>query len=1510
MAQQCKIDYIEQEPLLTKEDKNKLTQLHLNISKQLYQHRINNKGYVDKLFTYTGERLYVPVGERSQVYFKAAKNLIDQINLDNGYEVVALLQDENNKGRAFVSVNVIPSANREHPVDSIDTMQMFYKNYFGHTQISIDPSEMEQGVPQSEEVFKSIAEDVRAKTNIYLKSLQLNSGDTFINDATKKQLEILSAVLKDQSTYGIIEGLSKYITTANYSLNKINTRINIIENKLNNLESSGELRSQQLTDVANFVRHSTYYYHLFDKLEDINTEFKKLGINQKPIDNYERDLLEADLKNWLESFELFSEQEITEFLNSTPNNINNLFVPFKALYKEKLNGVIPTSDEIDELEKQMLNILNKNMKSEGSTLQQIQNVLNQLPVYKSKLKDLHYDTLVEIYYPVFTASFNEEGESIDGSSLEDKWKLNKEDFKSLLMLAEEDIDSFAMWGSAMINVKETIPVTVANFFKNVVIDIDINNKKDITDFQNFLVSNGRQQGDEVLKALDSNSVMQHLTIDAVEEVDDTFTPSNNQGVITMKVLGVEKRYKARKTKNFLNEFNNVAYNNLKKVFTYNVDEVASGFANELSNNKYALTYLKDSDDVVLKNLYDLMYSVNSEGEELIKNHVGRFFSTNPTIEEIKSNITGMLWSSFYKDNINTKSEEEIQKQFEEKGISKNGELVDLNADENKSALRYVLANSYFSEFKEKNNSSTLQNRAYYNFDSIFGLKDGSTKSVLVQFDDLSFGYIELIQTQKGTIISNTSGKEIYQYATFSKNFNSLNDRYKIENGGFGSEGLTKWNNINSTKFGREYFDRLIDNYKSARRNYGFEHLNNREIPQVNKMEFSGTLDKKKQQLNKLTSKEGAIKSFDEYRDSYLVEENKIPLMKNGVYVNEEGVEVNEPIYITTESQYINGQKIRNIEAKFTRPIDVNELETDMYKSVMLFKTASNAYRGLKNNESQALLLQTILEGDKSLGIDPRKAKVKKLGKDVSVPGGGVKMKEHDLNTSKMMLKAINSYVYGIDNEDYGIFGSNISAKKISGVISGYTAYTALAWNVLTIPSNMLISTVNTRIVAEGNQWFNKTDWIEAQKTYTKNIPNFLKDFGSKGFGIQKSPITQLISRFNAIQGEFLSPRGELINKNVGDKIAESAMFWNQEMAEHKNQTESMIMLMMGYKLPSGKSLWKAIQDANVNRKDGEELIMPDEFTRELEVEFQKRLQGVNRQIHGNFQSLDKNMMQKHIFLRLFMTFKRHIYDGFRSRFMEERYDQELRDEQEGYIRTYFKALNKEFSEIAKTQGLTAALKSNGAASIGKFFLKSTLGAWDAATFRLASKNENVKKYLYGEDVTERQYYAAMKATYDMGMVVRAMIFVAVAQGIMNGLDEDDEEMKWIMSYANIYAKRLEGDLGFFTSFTNFGTGYAGPTLDQTFKYMRSPLAGVRTMDNTAGLLYQLTDFDLTNAENEFEFTYHGLDKYEKSGNGYEKGDYKIFRKAQKSIISPYFQMLRLATPEDQLKYLGMTQKYQ
>ena len=114
-------------------------------------------------------------------------------------------------------------------------------------------------------------------------------------------------------------------------------------------------------------------------------------------------------------------------------------------------------------------------------------------------------------------------------------------------------------------------------------------------------------------------------------------------------------------------------------------------------------------------------------------------------------------------------------------------------------------------------------------------------------------------------------------------------------------------------------------------------------------------------------------------------------------------------------------------------------------------------------------------------------------------------------------------------------------------------------------------------------------------------------------------------------------------------------------------------------------------------------------------------------------------------------------------------------------------------------------------------------------------------------------------------------------------------------------------IGFFESFTSFGSGVlpGATTLDQIIKIIRDPFVAYRSVDNTVGIFKQVTSFDFVDDDGDFNLHWGIFDEYEKSGRGYEKGDLKISRKLQKSVIAPWYNTVKFFSPEDQLNMLDL-----
>lgn len=1473
----CSFSYIEDDLNgFSPEVKEELTSEHIRIAKDLVRHR-NTKG--EKIFNLINDKLVVPF---NSAQYHQAKKYINNIN-ESG-KVVELIRDINNPLRAYVTIDVRPIASRVLEVDQ-DSRANFYKNFLGDSAIIFSEESFDNAIEAVDflPTWEKISKSIKGRLSVYLDSLP-RSGDNFSKKQTQMQIESLLAYLNDPKTENIITGLNQYIVNSSINLNNMSARLANINKMLESLSDDPIQKKNQLKTIADFVRQSSYYYHLFDVLEDIDTQIQLQEIDVKAIESYQTDLLEDNLKSLLTE-KGFNEEETLEFLNNVPVAIENPSQMLSDLTSQYLGkvGSVPY-DMIADLQNKYNKILKDSLKQNGNIIQTLRQTITKTRGLKSELRRLHYDTLVEVYFPVL--------ESVHAKATEEykeKYPLDKERFKTLLAIGEEDIDSITKWGSAMINVNELVAQTVALYFKQVMINSNIQSNSDVMDLQRVIVD--REQSD--LDNLYNLATYESSVIEGIKPVDGTYEPAPDEEILTFTIFGEDKSYIARKTKNILSDTNELLFHNIQKVYYDNITTKAKELTDLIMEDKYALQYLKDSSSGILKQLHSNIY-IGKGG--YIQNRIAKYIDLGDA-EEVENFIAQKLKTIFNKQHFRYLNNDEKRDWFDRKGLLNIfGDFADLNEEINLDIRKEVTKNSFAIDYKNEN----LEDIISGNPSILFGV-DGNT---LVRLKDGSYKFIQYTNVADLVTLSEPV-ENIAMFFIGTNEMRKLKDHYKIENGGFGDENKSKWDSIQSNDFNRGLYNTLINKYSGAVDNMGVSALKYNEVPQVTKLQNESKVEKIKILANDI--KTGNTEKFFDYAKSFLVKDNKKERKNEaGEYIDEDGNVVSEPQYESTESQYVNGQKVRDIKAKFTRSVPITDLETDLYKSILLYKVSSNTFKSLQDNESQALLLQSVIEGDKTLGIDPRKMTVKKDRKNVGVAGGQIAYKEHGIKTSEMILSFINDYVYNVNQEDYGILGTKVSAKKVANILNTANAFNVLAFNVLTMPSNAIISLHNTRLIAKGNEFFNEEDWQNALGEYTTALPEFLSDFTGDKLTIQKSPISQMIIRFNAIQGEFIAPTGELISKNVGEKLLDSSLFWTQEVVEHANQTQSMIMMMMGYKLPSGNSLWSEVKKLNVGRV-GQELLMPEEFTPDIEKDFQVKLQAANLVIHGNYSSLDKNMMQKSIFLNMLMTFRKFIYDGFRVRFQSERPDLQTGTVREGWFRTYFKQLNKELVEQVKTQGLTRDNAWGVTKGIATGLFKSTLSGLDAAAFGVGSKNNSeFKDFIHGADLSERQRYAAIRSAYGIGNVIRAMLLVSFVQALAENADDDDENYKKFLAYIELYSRKLEGDLGMFESFTNLTNGIPGlTTFDQFRKVTKSPLVAYRTIDNTVGLFAQLTDFDYRDDEGNLSFQWGALDRYEKSGKGFEKGDLKINKKITKSIISPLFQMQKAFNPQQTLDYMNM-----
>lgn len=1488
----CKIPYIENSGF-DDSTKKMLTDAHIEIANEIFNHRfIKNKDgdFGDRVFIFHPDTGILTVGASQEtVRHKEARKLISSINNRYGRdEIVTLVPVEGYESLLKVSIDVRKSKaltlGKNVNITDDDSTFQYLLNEYNRSNITRELDEFYELVVKPSESHNKLFDEILDNVNtLVIRGLNEERGVFSEYGFTRPNLIGLRKMLRSKTALDNVRGISKYITMSGWAVKNMQDKIDYIKNRLTSLDeiTDVEERKDALSEISDYLRDSSYYYHLFAPLEDIKIELERIGINISSLDDYFKDVLEKNLELFLKENGL-DEESILTILDSVPAKISDP----NLLYIDIVNKIResnPLFDAGNSFRTDFQNALKSAEKPNRSLYTQLAKNVTAFQVMQNDLKDLHYNVVTEVLYPVMDSVFEGKTEEFKEYAKDENWYLTKDDFKAFLKASEKDLTFIQFWLYAPINAKDLLVKTVSMYTKQMMMYVDREFKKNSGDMQEFLVNNNfhlfnEKQQEEVHNEM----IWEALTVDDFTPiVDDDYDGPTR----TFTILGKEQKYVARRSLHLIGEYDIHEYSHNKQAFMAVLPKVVEELNEKWDkDNLFGLVELEHSSDEYLKELYYKIYYRDRNGMRVISPKFKEALD-----EGLGENILhSSLQAIFYSKNLGVKDSDARNKIIESEGFDKNGDLKKsfLRKNSKKKAFNKNIVNYLLSEYP----------------DTLFSYKG----RYLVQYDDGEYAWLDVNKNNKLII---PDGKTVEYFFYNRGELSSLADRYKAENSQFAS----KWNRINSRTFTREYYKRLYGLYKKSNEYLGMQQLKYRELPQNNK---SNTIVDSVQNLkDNLSTKEGFVNSVKSYFKAFLVEDDSEPLKnKQGQYINVDGEVLPDgakPIYVSKINTNLDGTRKRSIPVRGVTKIPIDEIDTNLLRNILTFNGTTEVYNILNKNHSSVQLLKTLINGDVELGIDPRKVGfVDKKGNPTYEKGLGKLFGKTNPYTHRMIETVINDVFYNETVEDFKILDT-LSAKKIVERLSKYTAFMSLAWNVSTMLPNYGISMINEASVAEGNKHWNKKDFAESEVIYWKNVVNgnFMKDL-KKGYIIQKSILTQLLIEFDAIQGETISPEGKIETQGLAEKISSNALWWTMNIVEHANQTKSMIMLMKGYKMKdkngADSTLWDLIMRDNV---DGKRLKLPEEFTEEMYFDFKHKLQGMNRQIHGNYQKIDKTMLQHTILGPAIMMFRKWIVDGFRSRFQGADYDWELKDPIEGYFTSYMKDLSKEFIKLKNETGWLNALMRRGWKDIPMLLGKTFLGGLDSATFRLASKNsESVHKFLYS-DASGEKLMAMYRATYEIGIMMILVLVGAGMQILRAGLDEDDEFADWSMMQIELLSRRLSSDLGFFISgTTTLATGEILPgmiTFEQMLRMVKNPLVAYRTVDATAGIFAQLTD--LKYGEDGMEW---GLfDTYDRNGNNYKKGDYKIMKKIEKSFLAPYWQIIKFLNPSDQLKYMDMVFKY-
>lgn len=1521
----CELPYIEK-TTVAPELKARLTEIHLDLMRELLSYTtkegnlfspmLNDKR--QKVLTLFDEKLY-PLRRNAQLNAildlnKKYKTVLNDLqrqfpfNLNQSNEDVITLKtmklfpSAKAKDREVVVVNLSNYTFEPMPQDinMDDYKEMMVDELFRPDYIE-SASRILDEIPKHSELILQQLDTVFTKLSAYKQNYIDSNEGSHEFQGLETKMKLIYNILKFGDSALKITRVADIITEANNILEK--GIISKLEGKhyntklmLERLDPNDPEYMKNIGKIARTVAEAHAILGAIQPLQDILTTLKvQNGFSF--WEDYNTFRVEREFKNLLD---LDQQAKVMPVLSNP--NITNRATLFA--YVAQALDVKQSDPTIVELEK----ALTKSEIGTNHISKAFSNILANITSVQESLKFMHYDLLGKVIY---NQQLSLEGVTDYDDLPEDKKKYLKplEAIKKDLEVTTQDIKSLDSWMASGADMEDVSAKLLVSFVSEQ-ITLGTFANKDLAALMEFrLKALGLSVGSEQRKAYDKAFVEDIIFVDpsaVLQEADDEYEGE------TYKAFG--KVFKVKKQKGFIQDINFAKSTLDTKAHKHTLDERSKHIFGILAKypNKGALS--KADFDKISKEDFKYLQAANvlfvNEKQQIIFERPKTFTEAN-----FKRKLNAGFYATIFRPRTGQEINDILQAQLAKTSdaqLTFSTLLTELNKEHgpNSSFKRYIQYNTQKVVGMSKPKIYTTD------FSRMLGVTLDPDSDYLRTIVLNEQGvYEELILTDKDEY-----GNYVLSEADQRKTFIALkNIASEPRKSLYGSPNYAKLNALFAQDpTAKAYYDMIQELYSQANTKRGSFYQSYKLLPNIAK-DDTATL----KQL--FTQKGVAAQKINSWVENLKFSDDTDGILYGWVdgervYVNEKGEPVDEPVYLRLQDQY--GDVSRELRPKYTRNLRPGQtVEDDLVVSMFMFGVSSNNYDALKRVDSVVPVLKVVLKGDSTIGISERKAFKRGANKKNLAATLDNTATVAAKNSTATLMAFMNEYALQLNNEDFSVAG--LSAQRLSGLIKGLNAYQTLAWNLTSSLTNLSLGTTSNFLVAHGKKHgLNKQKVRAAYATYVKNSPKFAVDF-TKSAEAETSRYTQIAEYFDAIKGNYEDGRGTFQQKDLGSRFTRGALFFSSSMPEHMNQMTLMIAMLNSFEVKPATATTPAVtmndiivhQDGKPITFDFAKVGISEEEAVQVKLRFFGALERMNQEAHGQYASMDKNRLQRHAIFSLSMQFSKWMYSGYKARYRDETYDTksaEILDE--GYFKTYFKFLTKDIKEAnEELEGINFLdtvknyLSVKGLKTVGslapQFIFKQILGAADRipSLFGLGqlmpSKQISVlDEWLYGDKLDKRRTQI-MRANLELSIFLAAYLFGLAFHALAD--DEDDVIVKKILQGLELQSKRLYNDIGFYTVFTN-------PLIiaDKIAAKLKDPFSVTRMYDNNVGLLSQLLWGEVKDGELNFYIN----DKYEKSGAGYEKGDYKIEKKFMKTFGAPFYQMIRFLNPQEQIQFLNVLYK--
>lgn len=373
---------------------------------------------------------------------------------------------------------------------------------------------------------------------------------------------------------------------------------------------------------------------------------------------------------------------------------------------------------------------------------------------------------------------------------------------------------------------------------------------------------------------------------------------------------------------------------------------------------------------------------------------------------------------------------------------------------------------------------------------------------------------------------------------------------------------------------------------------------------------------------------------------------------------------------------LEGKDAKILPVYFTQLMEANDVSSNVTESILRFSAMADKYQALNNINGEIALTKTVIGKREVIETNSKGQQIldafaKKYGYEEFIRQNG------QAYSTKHLNDFIDMVVYGEMQKQEELFG--VDFGKLTNTITGFSAITTLAVDLLKGTSNNIQGNIQVMIEANSGEFFNKTNLKNGKVFYTKSVKQMLSDFG------KMAPLTlpsKLIDLYDAIQGEFEDNFGKNVTGSMARKLFRTnTLFFNQHLAEHEIQVSTMFALLDSVKVIEN-STKKEITLLEAYEKYGIDGVNANtDFTEAKRKEVMNRLHALNKRMHGVYNSFDKGTAQRYALGRLAMMYRKYLIPAYKRRFKSISGDQELGSITEGYYRTFWNTFAKDLRTL-------------------------------------------------------------------------------------------------------------------------------------------------------------------------------------------------------------------------------------